>query len=205
MGNAGGSDPDVALMLALKAGNSSAFDELVTRHAALLVGFFYRQMGHRDLAEDLAQETFLKVYRARDGYRPTARFKTWLLTIATNLSLNRKRYEGHRFHLSLDAPRGEGGGDAGSGIADNRGESPEAALERDELGERVRAAVQGLPNNQRTAVSLHRFEGLSYADIAEVMGLSGKAVKSLLNRAKENLRVRLEREITGVTPAGKSR
>jgi len=69
----------------------------------------------------------------------------------------------------------------------------------------VRAAVQGLPKNQRTAVSLHRFEGLSYADIAEVMGLSGKAVKSLLNRAKENLRTRLEREITEATPAGKSR
>ena len=195
MGNARGSDPDATLMLAVKAGDRSAFDELVSRHAAFLVNFFARQMGHRDLAEDLAQETFLKVYRARKGYRPTARFRTWLLTIATNLSHNRKRYEGHRFHLSLDAAPAEGGGDGGPMIADYRHENPDADLEREELGERVRAAILELPENQRMAVALHRFEGMPYAEIATAMKLTAKAVKSLLNRAKENLRKRLERDI----------
>jgi RNA polymerase sigma-70 factor (ECF subfamily) len=195
MGNAGGSDPDVALMLAVKAGDSAAFDELVARHAAYLVNFFYRQVGHRDLAEDLAQETFLKVYRARDGYRPTARFKAWLLTIATNLALNKKRYEKLRFHLSLDTSVTDDDGEQGFQIPDRGGAEPASAFERDEMQERVRVVVQGLPANQRIAVILHRFEGLSYAEIATAMDLTEKAVKSLLNRAKENLRTRLQHEI----------
>jgi len=195
MGNAFRLDPDVALMLAVKEGDDDAFEELVGRHGPRLVGFFRRHMGDRDLAEDLAQETFLKVYRARKTYRPSARFRTWLLTIATNLMLNTRRYESKRLHVSLEVRDGSSEGDGRSSLMDPRADGPPEASERDEIRRRVRLAVLELPENQRIAVALHRFEGLSYKEVAEVMGTTVKAIKSLLNRAKENLRRRLERDL----------
>src|SRR5688572_8672765 len=113
MGNAWLEDPEVRLMLDVKAGHAGAFEDLVARYAPILVNFLARQAGNPEDAEDLAQEVFSKVYRARETYEPAARFRTWILTIATNLCLNRRRYEGYRFHYSLNAPVGddsEGGG-----------------------------------------------------------------------------------------------
>jgi RNA polymerase sigma-70 factor (ECF subfamily) len=193
---ADGPDPDVALMLAVQEDRPGAFEELVGRHASTLVGFFFRRMGTRDVAEDLAQETFLKVFRARHAYEPRARFRTWLLTIATNVALNRKRYDGYRYHLSLDTPPQQADGEARPpAVRDRRAEDPGLGAERAELRQRVRVAVLSLPENQRLALVLFRFEGLSYQEVGEVMGLGCAAVKSLMNRAKTNLRERLEHDL----------
>jgi RNA polymerase sigma-70 factor (ECF subfamily) len=187
-------DPDIRLMMDVKGDRPGAFERLVAQYSDVLVSFLWRQSGNQDDAEDLAQEVLAKVYRARHRYEPAARLRTWLMTIATNLYLNRRRYESHRPHQSLGpvADRGDGEGPA---IADERASTPDAELETDELRERVRRAVAGLPANQRLAVTLLRFEGLAYVEIAEAMQLSVQAVKSLLNRAKENLREALSREI----------
>lgn len=196
MGNAFLDDPDVRLMLAIKADVPGAFEELVSRHAPALFAFLYRHTGNAEDAEDLAQEAFARVYRARTGYEPTARFKTWLLAIATNVSLNRRRYERHRPHVSLDRDGNEARDSARPlEPEDTRNPGPADGLERTEVQERVRTAVQRLPDNQRLAVSLLRFEGLAYREIADALQISVQAVKSLLNRAKENLRVMLQREI----------
>lgn len=196
MGNTWLEDPDVRLMLAVKTDRPGAFEELVERYSSLLVNFLFRQIGSREAAEDLAQEVFLKVFRARSTYQPAARFKTWILTIATNLCLNLKRYERHRFHHSLDA-RPAGASDTGVAhvVPGSDAEEPGGGLERLEIQRRVRDAVSELPEKQRIAVSLLRFEGLSYREIGGALGLSVQAVKSLLNRAKDNLRERLGREV----------
>ncbi len=188
-------DPDVRLMLDVQAERPGAFEELVTRHSAPLVNFLFRHAGSQEDAEDLAQEVFAKVYRARGGYAPSARFRTWLLTIATNLCLNRKRYEAYRFHWSLDAPPGDDPAQAAPEVEDGRDDGPVAGVESAEIAERVRRAVGRLPENQRVAVNLLRFEGLAYRDIAGAMQISVQAVKSLLNRAKENLRSMLARDV----------
>lgn len=186
-------DPDVQLMLKVKSGDRTAFEELVRRHSSLLVNFMFKFVGSLATAEDLAQEAFFKVFKAAPTYEPTARFKTWLLTIAANLCMNRKRWEKRRFHHSLDAS-----GDDDRRPADEVAGSeapPSADMERSELRVVVRRAVLSLPESQRLAVILARYHELSYAEIAESMDLTIMAVKSLLNRAKENLRVRLEREL----------
>lgn len=188
-------DPDVRLMLDVKAERPGAFEELVAHWSSVLLNYLIRQAGARDQAEDLVQEVFLKVYRARDRYVPTARFKTWLMTIATNVCLNRKRYEGHRAHLSLDAQRPGDGAAGSSRVEDEKVPAPSEGLERCEVQSRVQAAVAALPENQRMAVDLLRFGGLSYKDIAGAMGLSLPATKSLLNRAKTNLRESLSQDV----------
>ena len=188
-------DPDVALMLRVQQGSEDAFNQLVERFAPILVNFMYKFVGSVAAAEDLSQEVFLKVYRAAPTYKPTAKFKTWILTIATNVSLNQQRWERRRFHVSLDAPMDrEDGQGIGASIRDD-GDAPEDNLERTERAVRVREAIAALPENQRRAVVLARFQGCSYAEIGEVMELSLMAVKSLLNRAKENLKEQLVREL----------
>lgn len=192
MGEAYLEDPDVRLMLRVKEGDQASFAELVERHSGLLVNFMMRFFGTRAVGEDLAQEVFLRVWRAAPQYEPRARFKTWLLTIATNVSLNRKRWESRRPLFTL-----QGDDDGSSGIERVPGSepAPDEMPEREELKNKVRAAIAELPEQQRAALIMSRYDQLPYAEIAETLDISVMAVKSLINRAKEGLKKRLAHEL----------
>ncbi|WP_146536128.1 sigma-70 family RNA polymerase sigma factor [Rubripirellula reticaptiva] len=198
------SDPDVRLMLRVRDDDASAFAELVARYEGRLVRLM-RTMGPRaDLAEDLAQETFMRVFRARKTYQPGAKFSTWLFTIAGNVARNSARSIGRRHEVNeVDAPRSQ---DADSGAQllastalDVSGMMPGRIAEGSERATIVRAAVEALSERQRMAMMLSRFENMSYVEIAETMDLTTKAVKSLLSRARVNLKESLQAYIeTGV-------
>lgn len=186
------SDPDVRLMLRVKEDDAGAFEELVRRYQARLVRLMHHIGPRSDLAEDLAQETFLRVYRARKRYEPGAKFSTWLFTIAGNVARNAARSVGRRQEVSeVDAPRN---GDLShqqlptAGAMEASGLMPTRMAEGSERAEIVRAAVAALGERQRMALVLSRFENMSYMEIAETMGLTTKAVKSLLSRARVNLK-----------------
>ncbi|MHC4932931.1 MAG: RNA polymerase sigma factor [Planctomycetota bacterium] len=192
---------DVALMLSFQEGDQEAFSVLVDRHRNAIVNLTYRYLGNRSDAEDLAQEVFLRVYRARARYRPEAKFTTWLYRVAVNACLNEVRDRKNR--PTFGAASLAGGDDEGfaPSVADERTESPVHAAERSELRERVRAAVDELPDRQRVALLLNKFHGLSYEDLAASMDLTIPAVKSLLVRARENVRRLIEPHLqSGVDP-----
>lgn len=193
-------DTDVQLMLRVRAGDGDAFAILVERHSSMLVNFMSRYVGCPVTGEDLAQDVFMRVFKAAPRYEPKARFRTWLLTIATNICLNRKRWEKHRYHLSIN--RDDEADGAGAAELEGATEKPDMELENEELREKVRAAIADLPEKQRVAILLRRYQQLSYSEIAASLGLSLMAVKSLLNRAKEGLRERLSREIQDWLPEG---
>ena len=180
-------------MLRVKNDDAGAFEELVRRYQARLVRLMHTIGPRADMAEDLAQETFLRVYRARKRYEPGAKFSTWLFTIAGNVARNAARTLGRRQEVSeVDAPRGP---DADSGFQtitatalDASGMMPTRLAEGTERAELVRAAVASLGERQKMALMLSRFENMSYIEIAETMGLSTKAVKSLLSRARVSLK-----------------
>ncbi len=188
-------DPDVALMLALKDGNEAAFAELIGRHQVRVVSLIYRFVGDEAEAEDLAQEVFLRVYRMRDRYRPKARFSTWIYRIAANVSLNALRARSRRRCVSMpmtfdNAETQEG--QTSSHVEDHRVDMPYAPMENRELRDQVHQAINQLPETQKVAVILNKYEGMSYDEIAAIMGCSMMAVKSLLARARNNLREQLE-------------
>jgi len=193
---------DIDLMLAVQAGDEGAFRALVDRHRNAIVNLAWRYLGNRTDAEDLAQEVFLKVYRARRRYRPDAKFTTWLYRVAVNASLNEVRNRKNRATFGAVTL---GGGDEGARGLDPAGDpangAPDAALERAELRERVRAAVGELPDRQRMALLLNKFHGLGYQELSDALGLSIPAVKSLLVRARENVRRALEPYVRGEAPA----
>jgi len=187
-------DPDVRLMLEVRDDNAAAFEELVVRYQARLVTLLEYLVGSRDLAEDLAQEVFLRVYRARKSYEPGARFSTWLFTIANHVASNALRARSRRREVSL---RSSDGGSTGSRplervVQASSGQMPARQLDKAEMRDVVRLAVAALKERQRMAVLLSKFEGMSYADIAQTMELSPQAIKSLLSRARVNLRTTLE-------------
>ena len=188
-------DPDVALMLTLKAGDESAFTELVHRHQARVITLIYRFVGNEAEAEDLAQEVFLRVYRTRERYQPKARFSTWLYRIAANISLNALRSRSRRRSISVplacDSEETQEG-KTSEHVADHRLLTPGARMEHSEVREQIRGAVDQLPESQKVAVILNKYEEMSYEDIAAVMGCSTMAVKSLLARARSNLREKLQ-------------
>ncbi len=197
-------DPDVRLMLRVKEGDEAAFTELVTSYQDRLVGLLYHLVSNQESAEDLAQEVFLKVYRARQGYEPTAKFATWLFRIASNLASNRRRDKGRKREVSL---RTNDSGPLGPRpaeqiLAEKSALMPARQLDKTELREVVRAALDGLNERQRLAVLLHKFEEMSYIDIGTTLEMSPAAVKSLLSRARDNLREKLEPYIHyGTQPA----
>jgi RNA polymerase sigma-70 factor (ECF subfamily) len=187
-------DPDVQLMLRVKNGDEAAFAELVAAYQDRLIGIFTHMLRNQEAAEDLAQEAFLRIYRARDNYRPTAKFSTWLFHIANNLASNARRTLGRRKEVALD-PQASAGSDSdatGRAITEKSGLMPARQLARSEMRVIVQSALEQLSDRQRMAVLLHKFEGMSYADIAETMEMTPQAVKSLLSRARENLRMKLE-------------
>ena len=187
-------DPDVRLMLAVRDGSASAFEELVLRYQARLVRVLEHLIGRRDQAEDLAQEVFLRVYRSRQQYEPGAKFATWLYTIANNVASNAMRDRSRRHEVTLAS--GESG-PMGVRPLDwmvqaSSGSMPARRLDKAEMREIVRIALDSLSERQRLAVMLNKFEGMCYADIAQTMEMSPKAIKSLLARARDNLRDLLE-------------
>ncbi|MGW8256229.1 MAG: RNA polymerase sigma factor [Thermoguttaceae bacterium] len=183
-------DPDVRLMLEVRGDNAEAFEELVLRYQDRLVMIFRHLIGDADQAEDLAQEVFLRIYRTRKSYTPEAKFSTWLFTIANHAALNALRTRKRRHEVALPARES---GPLGLKpfevlLQAASGQMPARLLAKAEIREVVRIAVQSLNERQRLAVLLNKFENMSYEDIAEIMSLKPQAVKSLLSRARVNLR-----------------
>ncbi len=186
----GGRDPGTELMLAFQAGDESAFERLVEQHSGQVFALLTRFLGRHSAREDMVQEVFLRVVRARERYQPTARFTTWLYRIVFNLSVNETQRASGRGGMSLDAGTNDGE-DAPREWADASVPDPSEGIEREDVVQAVRAAIQALPETQRMALVLARYEGLPYVEIAEVLDSSEKAIKSLVHRARETLRVRL--------------
>lgn len=169
-------------------GDRAAFRTIVEKYQGPVTNFLHHLVADQGQAEELAQDVFLRVFRAAPRYRPDARFTTWLYRIATNLAYNALRARKRRPTVALDdLDPGEPGPNRQSATAP-REARPDEAFERDELVRRVGRAVRRLPERQRIAVVLHRFEGLSYQAIADVLGSSPDAVDALLRRAKDALR-----------------
>lgn len=186
-------DPDVRLMLEVREGKAAAFEELVLRYQDRLLTVLEHLVGNHHQAEDLVQEVFLRVFRARKTYQPGAKFCTWLFRIAHHVALNALRDQQRRREVSLESRRESKEGDITATQLDqvvqaSSGAIPARQLDRAELREVVRAALGRLNERQRMAVLLNKFEGMSYAEIGEVMGLSPAAVKALLSRARAALR-----------------
>ncbi len=179
-------------MLRVRDDDAGAFEELVRRYQVRLVRLFQHIGPSGEIAEDLTQEVFLRIYRSRTRYVPGAKFSTWLFTIAGNVARNAARSQGRRRELvESDAPVNPelSGAQSLAGVAlDASSLMPARLVEGEERAAIVRRAVEGLGERQRMALILSRFENLSYAEIAETMGLTTKAVKSLLSRARVNLK-----------------
>lgn len=178
-------DPGARLMLAYQRGDEAAFDRLVEGFSGQVYALLTRFMGPVAEREDLVQEVFLRVIRARRGYRPTARFSTWLYRIAFNLCVNARARAG-RDDVSIDTLS-----DGAVDWPDEGALEPSGSLEREDVVRAVKKAIAALPERQRMAVILAKYEELSYADIATVLDSSEKAVKSMIHRARENLRALL--------------
>ncbi|HXW61417.1 MAG TPA: sigma-70 family RNA polymerase sigma factor [Candidatus Acidoferrales bacterium] len=191
---------DVQLMLDVKGGDNSSFDFLLVKYRSPLVNFLYRMVRDRATAEDLAQDVFLRVYRARKQYIPSAKFTTWLFRIATNAALNSVRDNRHqKMEVSLDAPvRDEESAPRELPARETR--IDEHLLERDRA-EFIQRAIASLPEKQRAAVLLHKYEEMDYAEIAKVLDCTDAALKSLLFRAYENLRIQLAPLVNPSAPA----
>ncbi|MFZ0138661.1 MAG: sigma-70 family RNA polymerase sigma factor [Candidatus Sulfotelmatobacter sp.] len=183
---------DAEVMLRVKAGDQSAFDYLVQKYRRPLVSFMYRMARNSAAAEDLAQEVFLRVYRSRQTYEASAKFTTWLYRIATNLAVNHARdtrHERPEVTASLDEPDEETG--TTLDIADGTITAEEALLRRERMLA-IRSKVEALPERQKLAVIMHKYQQMDYKQIAEVLKLSESATKSLLFRAYETLREQLK-------------
>jgi RNA polymerase sigma-70 factor, ECF subfamily len=183
---------DSAIMLELSAGNMAGFDFLIQKYRRPIINFMYRMVRNQAVAEELAQEVFLRVYRSRETYRAEARFSTWLYRIATNLGVNYardNRQERTASTVYLDEADSETG--TTPDVADST-PGAEAALLRRERLNAIRDHVMALPERQRSAVLMHKYEGMDYKQIGDVLKLSESATKSLLFRAYQTLREKLK-------------
>ncbi len=179
---------DTRLMLGVKQGESLCMDVLLQRHRGPVIQFLYRMVRNRAIAEELAQNVFLRVYRSRTTYEPTAKFTSWLFRIATHVALNwlrDRRHESNQLSLSAGPER-----DSERQIADRRPTVDQLMLAEVRLDE-IRQAIAELPDRQRAAVIMHKYEELEYTQIATALSCSPQTVKSLLFRAYNTLRVRL--------------
>lgn len=177
-------------MLRVRDGDAAAFEELVARYQNRLLTVLEHLVGDRELAEDLTQDVFVRIFKARHRYEPEARFSTWLFTIANNVASNALRSRARRREVGVS----EGNGADSTPLSLEQlakaasGSLPTRALDKAEQAEMVRHAVASLSERQRMALLLAKFEGMSYQDIAQTMGLSVQAIKSLLSRARVNLK-----------------
>lgn len=185
-------DPDVRLMLQVRDEVQGSFETLMERYQNRLLGVLTHLVGDSADAEDLTQEVFLRIYKARKGYRPRARFSTWLFTIANNLAMNHARGKGRSLATANGGEADSQGALPAVERAEGREGTPSAQVRKAELAEIVRDAVGVLGEDQKLAVLLNKFEEMSYAEIAEVMNRSEPAIKSLLARARNSLREHLE-------------
>jgi RNA polymerase sigma-70 factor (ECF subfamily) len=195
-----GFERDTQLMLRVREGDDRSFALLLERHRGPVIHFIYRMVQNQPVAEELAQEAFLRVYRSRETYEPTAKFTTWLFRIATHLALNHIRdgkNEKNQDRIDASgtvvnkAEEQSQDGPAGARQVIERGLNVEQSLLRQARLEEVRTAIQSLPDKQRAAVMMHKYEELDYAQIAGALGCSESATKSLLFRAYETLRSKL--------------
>src|SRR6202044_2094948 len=182
---------DVQLMLDVKAGDDASFNLLLQKYRTPLINFLFRMVRDSATAEDLAQEVFLRVYRARKQYSPSAKFTTWLFRIATNLALNSVRDNRHRLKdVSIDAASSPDEDAAPMQLPAPEMRIDEHMIERDRA-EFIRGVMAALPGRQRVAVLLHKYEEMDYGEIARILDCLESALKSLLFRAYETLRVQL--------------
>jgi RNA polymerase sigma-70 factor, ECF subfamily len=197
-------DPDVALMLRVRDDDAVAFELLIDRHQGKIQRFMQGWVSNVQQSEDLSQDVFLRVYKARKTYMPTAKFTTWLYRIANNIASNHVRDASHRHEYQLS------NGDSNSStqliiedlaIAPS-GFQPSRRIDHSERSAVVLQALQALGERQRIALMLSKFEGMSYQEISETMGLSVKAIKSLLSRARVNLKNLLEPYVADGLPPG---
>jgi RNA polymerase sigma-70 factor (ECF subfamily) len=181
-------DFDAELMLRVKEGDGASFTILLEKHRLPVIHFLYRMVQNQAVAEELAQEVFLRVYRSRESYEPTAKFTTWLFRIATHLALNslrdgkHRRMEEHLDDDSSETPVRQ--------VSDQRPTVEQRMLHQSRM-EEIRRAVATLPEKQRAAVLMHKYDEMEYSQIAKVLSCSESAIKSLLFRAYETLRARL--------------
>ncbi len=188
-------DPDAQLMLRVRDGDDDSFRVLLDKHRNPLCHFLYRMVQDQAVCEELAQEVFLRIYKSRQSYEPTARFTTWMFRIATHLALNLLRDEkNERAQERLDEVRG---GDLPAREVADRKPSVEQRMVYQARLQEVRDAIAKLPEKQRAAVLMHKYEEMEYAEIAGVLECSESAVKSLLFRAYETLRGKLAYMVTG--------
>ena len=183
-------EDDIDLMLRFRNGEESCFEELVERHKQRVFNLVYRFLGSYQEAEDIAQEVFIRVYKAKDSYTPQAKFTTWLYTICKNTCLNSIRDKNPSL-VSLDSILEQEDDAVAPQIADTHTPSPVECVLKEEHAALVKAAIDSLPAQQKMAVLLYRYDQLSYEEISEVMDCSVKAVKSLLHRAKLQLKEKL--------------
>ena len=187
-GAAAALDFDAELMLRVKEGDGASFGVLLDKHRSSVVHFLYRMIQNHAVAEELAQEVFLRVYRSRSTYEPTAKFTTWLFRIATHLALNSLRDgKNERSQERLD----DDSGDMPARQVSDRRPSVEQSMVYQAKLDEIRRAIAALPEKQRAAVLMHKYEEMEYSQIAKVLTCSESAVKSLLFRAYETLRARL--------------
>ena len=183
---------DAQIMLRVKAGDESAFEYLVQKYRRPMLSFMYRMAHNSGVAEDLAQEVFLRVYRSREKYEASAKFTTWLYRIASNLAVNHARdtrHERPENTVSLDEPDQKSG--LTMDLPDNSLTAEEGIVRRERLAA-IRQRVEALPERQKMALIMHKYQQMDYRQIAEVLKLSESAIKSLLFRAYETLRVQLK-------------
>lgn len=188
-------DPDVRLMLKVRDDDAAAFEELMLRYQNRVLTLLEHLVSHRHQAEDLTQDVFLRVFRARKQYVPASKFSTWLFTIVNNVASNARRSRSRRKEMNVDSASDSGA--TGWPGLDNMavaasGAMPSRVVAKAEMRDVVRAAVGELSDRQRMAVLLSKFEGMGYAEIAQTMDMTPQAIKSLLSRARENLREFLE-------------
>ncbi len=184
---------DVRLMQAVSGGDMAAFEELVGRHQALVAGTVARMLGDNSEVDDIAQQVFVRVWKSAKRYMPRAKFTTWLLKITRNLVFNELRRRKRRAVTSLQHEAGE----EEMQIEDERTQQPDVTLLEGELQDAITSAIAQLPETQRMALVLRRYEELSYEEIADVLDQSVPAVKSLLFRARTELRQRLKTYLAG--------
>ncbi len=183
-------DNDIELMLRAKSGDDGAFSELMRRHYRGVVNYIYRYTNLRENSEDLAQEVFLRIYRSRKNYRPEAKFSTWLYKIATNVSLTHVKKKNN--NMSLDEIN-DGTGD----VEDSALEVADDLIYRKEIKDVIFQAMESLPERERAAIMLCKYEGLSYEETAEVLECTVGAVKAYVHRGRMKLIDRLKPYLTG--------
>jgi RNA polymerase sigma-70 factor (ECF subfamily) len=185
-------DPDAALMLRAKRGDRAAFTELVEKYKQPVMNFVYRSLRDEAEAEDLAQNVFLQVWKSRSRYKQTAKFSTWLFTIARNLCLNEIRRRSRHPAESLEETHAENEDQPRQQFEDKKNISPPDKLLHGELAKKIEEALAELPENQCSAILLCRQDELSYEEISEILDCSLSATKSLIHRGRETLKEKLK-------------